>query len=332
VKKIQSLDAKLTKMSYELLQSFEMKSVFTQLMQAVERAQDRCSRMGEAAAMAREELEQRQRERSGQQQAAEAAGAEAEASTMPNQLLGMEAQSSTPSSPSDCRPRFPSSSSQPDVTGDRLESIEKVDWDRLMTERETTSAALSTGIQRVITLEREVKELDAEREMLDSQGSKDLGGLRGKLRQTVSAMSKVFHAASSSTSDPTSGAPLEDMANAAAAEGLFKRRVDDLQATVAERQAELARSISNERALKRAINARRTALRSLLHQGATADLFSTQCGPLQLAASADAERRALQLAVEEQLSCNLSLCNSYGLGQHPRPLAILSKVPKTRRR
>ena len=122
------------------------------------------------------------------------------------------------------------------------------------------------------------------------------------------------------------------MANAQAAEGLFKRRVEDLQANVAELQAELAQSLANERTLKRTINARRTALRGLLHQGATADLFSPQCGPIQMGASADAERRALQIAVEEQLSCNLSLCNSYGLESSRPPLAMLNKVPRMPRR
>lgn len=320
VKKMQALDGRLTKMSYELLQSFEMKSVLSQILQAVERAQDRCGRMGESAAMAREELEQRRHERclALHYDAGEVANAEVEAASPSSQTLGQESSPSSPSSPS-----FPRGAS-----GDRLEAFQQVDWDRIMTERETTAAALSTGIQRVTCLEREVKELDAEREILDQSSSKDLGGLRGKLRKTVTAMSKVFHAASSSSSGlpELSGECLEDLANATAAEGLFKRRVEDLQASVTDIQAELARSLSNERVLKRAILTRRLALRSLLHQGATADLFSTQCGPLQLAASPDAERRALQIAVEEQLSCNLSLCNSYGL-QARRPLAILAKVP-----
>jgi len=313
-KRMEGLNTKLTKMSYELLQSFEMKSVLSQLLQAVERAQDRCNRMGEASAMASEELEQRRF------QMANPDRQDAEACVS----LAAQPTCSTPSSPSAAR--FPTAQSD-DIVGDRLQSFEQVDWDRIMTERETTAAALSTGIQRVVTLEKEVKELDAERSLLDSRDSKDIGGLRGQLRKTVTAMSKVFNAATGSTTGAESAEGLEDIRNATAAEGLFKRRVEDLQASVAELQADIARIISNERALKRSIGERRTTLRGLLHQGATADLLSAQCGPLQMSASADAERRALQIAVEEQLSCNLSLCNSYGL-QHRRPLEMLSKVPR----
>lgn len=320
MKRMEVLNSKFNKISYELLQSFEMKSVLSQLLQAVERAQDRCNRMGEAAAMASEELEQRRYEHV--QGLLQAQGQDAEADVS----APAEPTCSSPSSPS--APKLQSAQSH-DAVGDRLESFEQVDWDRIMTERETTAAALSTGIQRVTCLEREVKELDAERELLHSRDSKDIGGLRGQLRKTVTAMSKVFHAASSSTSGAETAEALDDMRNAAAAEGLFKRRVEDLQANVAELQTDIARIISNERALKRTISTRRTALRGLLHQGATADLLSSQCGPLQMSWSPDAERRALQIAVEEQLSCNLSLCNSYGL-QHRRPLEMLSKVPRHR--
>lgn len=317
-RKMEALNTKMTKMSYQLLQSFEMKSVFSQLLQAVERAQDRCNRMGEASAMASEELEQRRFEM------VDAIRQDDEASATPV----AQPTSSTPASPSAARLQNAQGDEKSPV-GDRLQAFGQVDWDRIMTERETTAAALSTGIQRVDVLEREVKEMDAEREILDSRDSKDIGGLRGQLRKTVTAMSKVFAAASSSTTGAETAEALEDIRNAAAAEGLFKRRVEDLQANVADLQADIARIISNERALKRSIGERRTTLRGLLHQGATADLLSAQCGPLQMTTSANAERRALQIAVEEQLSCNLSLCNSYGL-QHRRPLEMLSKVPRHR--
>jgi len=330
MKKLEALNAKLTKMSYELLQSFEMKSVLSQLHQAIERAHDRCARMGEAAATALQELEQKRFEQLHARQAAEAAAEEAEA-------LACEANDATPSSSSGALCGKARSGQSLNDVGGQITTFEKVDWDRIMTERETTAAALSTGIQRVVTLERECKEIDDEREQLESRGTKDLGGLRGKLRKTVTAMSKVFQAASSSSSGVANSEPLEMTANVAAAEGLFKRRVEDLGSNVADLQAELARSIANERILKRTIHSRRVALRGLLQQGATADLFSTQCGPFPVSSSSDSQRRALQLAVEEQLSCNLSLCNSYGMQQSQsleqrRSLAMLAKVPVQRQR
>merc|ERR1712194_662447 len=70
-----------------------------------------------------------------------------------------------------------------------------MDWDRLMSERETTSAALAAGLQRIASLEHEAKELDQELVSREGTGKGELGGLRSALRRlarpTIAAVSRA---------------------------------------------------------------------------------------------------------------------------------------------
>merc|ERR1719265_575812 len=95
-------------------------------------------------------------------------------------------------------------------------------------------------------------------------------------------MSKVFTAASAPVDEAAGAAAADSEAASAASISLFRSRMEDLQATVAELQAEVRRANSSERALRRSIRARKSALRWLLHQGATSELRLPQCGPLKL--------------------------------------------------
>merc|ERR1740129_1209647 len=56
------------------------------------------------------------------------------------------------------------------------------DWDRILSERETTAAALSAGLQRLAFLEGEVEELVRERRAVDSRRQGELSGLRARVR------------------------------------------------------------------------------------------------------------------------------------------------------
>lgn len=192
------------------------------------------------------------------------------------------------------RPRTPSASS----TASRPSHLPSLDWDRLSSERETTAAALSASLQRVACLEHEAAELLAEREALERRGRGEVQRLRAQLRRLAS------HATPA----------VEEPAPAACqgGEGLFQRCVEDLQGTVSGLRLELRRATASEVALRRSVEARSNALRSLLHRGATQGLSAMQCGPLKLPASQEAERRALVLAVEEQLHFNLLLRSERG--------------------
>merc|ERR1712151_1134805 len=101
----------------------------------------------------------------------------------------------------------------------------------------------------------------------------------------------------------------------------------DLENSVAELQAELARATASERALRTSLSERSSALRSLLHYSATAGLRLPQCGPIRMPASSDAEREALRAAVEEQLRWNLHLRKGAlaGSSNHSAPMRATSK-------
>lgn len=329
MRRVDALTSKLHKMGGELLQSFEMKSVLGELNLAVERATDRCKREGEILAMTSEELFQRRARGLAAKQVLEdvAEVANSAATSSGDQLAPEEVAETTDAAGG----QSPSSPSHAEA-GDRIESVEVVDWERLMRERETTANALAAGLQREVSLQREKEELEREHEAAEGHGRGELGLLKATLRRLakpMKSMSKVFaHAAAepvdSVAAAAAAAAEAESEAARAAAIGLFRSRVEDLQAIVVELQAELRRANSSERTLRRSIRARKQALRWLLHQGATSDLRLPQCGPLKLPFNADAERKALHVAVEEQLVCNLHLCSNYGLPNR-RPLA---RVPR----
>jgi hypothetical protein len=223
--KVETLTGRLNKMGVQLLQSFEMRSVLGELNHSVDRAEDRRSRMREVASMASEELEQRRMNFYDSKCAVEEARLKAE-------VAAANPSCATPASSSSAVLQN-GQGKETSPGGKCIGSFDKVDWDRLMTERETTAAALSAGLQRLAVLEKEVKELDAERELLDLRGKEDIGGLRTSLRRraqpVLAAMSKVFKSTSgASCSNVASECPSLD--DAAAAEGLFKRRLEDLQA------------------------------------------------------------------------------------------------------
>lgn len=207
-------------------------------------------------------------------------------------------------------PPHPSRSRCPDPP---MASLESVDWDRLLSERETTSAALSAAFQRMLTLEREVEELHQERLVAEGQGRGELVGLREALRQRLRSGLGVGRAAAAAAgigSSSSSGHAWDGAVTAS--EALFRNHLEDLRRTADELQSELRLAVEGELALRRSVSARSTALQNFLFRAATAGLQLPQCGPIRLAPSSDAERAALQAAVEEQLHWNLVLRNRSG--------------------
>lgn len=306
LQRISELSVELHGMGSELLQSFEMKTVSGELASAVDRAQARCARERESAGMAAAELEQlwaticleRRAEHSNDyasgcggpehnSQHTDSANGELEGADLASRSNGTQA------------------------------GCEDVDWDRIVSERETTSAALSAALSRVATLDREREELERERTELEGRRRGEVGGLRAALRRlakpAVAAMAGRLSGLHVAAPPPV---PAEDGSSASsAAEGLFKHRLTDLHTTVAELQVEVSRASASEAALRRSVEARRLALRRVLFRGATADLMNLQCGPFTMPGNADAERRALRSAVEEQLHFNMRLTTSLPTGR-----------------
>ena len=164
------------------MQSFEMQSVLAQLQKTLHGDLDRAKALREAASMANEELRQRRA-----LLAAEAAEAPAEAAE------AAEAVAVEVSSPM---------------------AVLAIDWERLLSERETTAAALSAALQRLGSLEKELQELTEERRKAD--GDQDLRPLRNRLRHHVEKPEDL---------------PQEVLV---ASEGLFRRRAADLSQQIRE--------------------------------------------------------------------------------------------------
>lgn len=175
----EELSNQLAVMGSQLLQSFEMQSVLAQLQKTLHGDLDRAKALREAASMANEELRQRRA-----LLAAEAAEAPAEAA---------EAVAVEVSSPM---------------------AVLAIDWERLLSERETTAAALSAALQRLGSLEKELQELQEERRKAD--GDQDLRPLRNRLRHHVEKPDDL---------------PQEVLV---ASEGLFRRRAADLSQQIRE--------------------------------------------------------------------------------------------------
>ncbi|CAJ1384467.1 unnamed protein product [Effrenium voratum] len=265
---IEDLSKQLAAMGSQLLQSFEMQSVLAQLQRTVGLERDRRSALREAAAMASQELSQRAEE-------ARAAKAARE------HELRAACEPSTPA------PESPAASPMAAVPL-------AIDWDRLVSERETTAAALSAGLMRLSCLQREAKEIHEEQLRSSDQ---ELRPLRAQLR------SRVEEAKASETPDET---------RKAASEGLFRLRAGDLSAQIRALRQELRVSMEGERTLRSSVAARGSAIQGLLHRAAMAGLVLPQCGPVRLAPDPDAERAALLAAVQEQLQLNLQLNSRTG--------------------
>ena len=181
----EELSNQLAVMGSQLLQSFEMQSVLAQLQKTLHGDLDRAKALREAASMANEELRQRRALLAAAEAPAEAAEAPAEAA--------VEAVAVEVSSPM---------------------AVLAIDWERLLSERETTAAALSAALQRLGSLEKELQELQEERRKAD--GDQDLRPLRNRLRHHVEKPEDL---------------PQEVLV---ASEGLFRRRAADLSQQIRE--------------------------------------------------------------------------------------------------
>eukprot|EP00931_Biecheleriopsis_adriatica_P109574 TRINITY_DN83833_c0_g1_i1.p1 TRINITY_DN83833_c0_g1~~TRINITY_DN83833_c0_g1_i1.p1 ORF type:complete len:293 (+),score=93.35 TRINITY_DN83833_c0_g1_i1:28-879(+) len=175
-------------------------------------------------------------------------------------------------------------------------------WDRLLSERETTAAALSAGLQRLKTLAREAEDLQRDLEAAEGKGQGELVSLRETLRRRLFGKRSAGTKGSSSSRQPAWTA-----AAAAASHSLFKHRSADLLRTIQELQVELQLATEGELALRRSLSARSNALRNILYRAATAGLHLPQCGPVRIPVDPGAERAALVEAVQEQLRWNLRL-------------------------
>jgi len=92
--------------------------------------------------------------------------------------------------------------------------FEEIDWDRLVSERETTAAALSVALQRRACLRKEISELEQELVLAEGRGRGELGVLRTALRQLTCP-------------ENTQSKP----AQIVSADDLFRHRLEDLQDT-----------------------------------------------------------------------------------------------------
>eukprot|EP00927_Polykrikos_kofoidii_P034593 TRINITY_DN29320_c0_g1_i1.p1 TRINITY_DN29320_c0_g1~~TRINITY_DN29320_c0_g1_i1.p1 ORF type:complete len:1089 (-),score=221.15 TRINITY_DN29320_c0_g1_i1:183-3449(-) len=315
LKRVEELAKELGGFDCSLLQSFEMRSVLGELQLGTARAEERLQMMRETASMANEDLEvrraQRVTQRQRQQEVFEMAG---ELEAVPSGQEGTKPLAAVFSQSSSANQGGASASAslrdstshtdaggchQTSSSGDACQGVDAVDWDRLMSERETTAAALQAALQRVACLQRESEEIQRERAAAEGRGRGELGGLRKALRRlarpTIEAVSRAIGVGSPSVN------------NESPAEALFVHRVNDLKRTVEELRSEVHRTKQTESALRRSVEARRDALREVLYKGVMAALKIPQCGPFQLPASIEAERQAMRAAVEEQLLWNLQL-------------------------
>merc|ERR1712232_1300546 len=166
----------------------------------------------------------------------------------------------------------------------------------------TTAQALSAALQREAVLVREAEELQRERLAMEERSRGQLSDLRKALRGFARGAARRIGGAGGESVNKRGLTP---NAGSSAAESLFLNRIEDLRLTIEDLRKEVARTAQSEAALRRSVEARSTALRQLLHQGATAYLRTPQCGPFQMRASPEAEREALRAAVEDQLLWSL---------------------------
>lgn len=310
MQQIQSLSQHLSDKGEKLVHSFEMKTVLGELQMAVTRARERASCMQEALHMAREELWQHQLARYHMLQDCQAC------------TPTIEFDAEKCNTKSDC---VSSSSSAPDeefaehasplnggvnINAPGLAGVlGAADWDRVCSERETTAAALSAAFLRISSLEHELADLEEDRAAAEHGSGGELQGLRANIRQLALPTTPTLGQSLCSVISPVLDSPSRQNALehsiANTEEKLFEHRVRDLEHTVAELQALLNRALASEADLQHSVAARSDALRVLLRTGALRELWVPQCGPIQIQASAAAEREALRQAVEEQLRLNL---------------------------
>eukprot|EP00930_Biecheleria_cincta_P057598 TRINITY_DN43501_c0_g1_i1.p1 TRINITY_DN43501_c0_g1~~TRINITY_DN43501_c0_g1_i1.p1 ORF type:complete len:768 (-),score=175.93 TRINITY_DN43501_c0_g1_i1:32-2335(-) len=303
VRRVAELTAQLTHMGRELLQAFEMRSVLAQLQKSVKRDFERAAALRERVAMSSEEMYQRhqaaalRRVQLAEVEVALQSVTQA-AARHPVTSCSEESSSRAPEDHTDCSVASPSRQG-----GEQLKAIKAIDWDRLLSERETTAAALSAGLQRLNSLQREAEELnETERIASEGQSQGELVALKEKLRL------RMFGPRPSELMQEVS-APLSPEAAQvkAASAGLLRRRAKDLRRTVQELRSELQLARDGEVVLRRSLSARSSALRYILFRGATAGLNLPQCGPISIPSDPAAIRTALIAAVEEQLHWNLKL-------------------------
>ncbi|CAE6939800.1 unnamed protein product, partial [Symbiodinium sp. CCMP2592] len=269
---LQELSTQLSRIGAYLLQSFEMQSVLAQQQKIAGQERERCSSAREMAAMAAEEAAQRRFEARAEVEALQEnyAAHEATLATADEEEVEEEEEEEAPP-PTAALAESPIGASA-------------IDWERLSSERETTAAALSAGIQRLTSLQREVAELEQEQQRLHAEPA-DFAPLRQRLRSALRGATKV--------ESPCNSEILE------ASEGLFRHRLRDLAQHARALRRELRQAREGERTLRGSVAARSDALRGLLHRLALTGLESIpQCGPVRLAPDPDAERAALLAAVQ----------------------------------
>lgn len=320
--KIEMLGAQLNDTGHRLLQSFEMKSVLGELQQVVLRARERLARMRETADMATEDVHSFHSESIWK--------ATLEEIPLTIATMNNTEDKEVPAAAPACKMTGAKPSS---AYVEECGPLDSVAWDRIASERETTASALYAALQRISSLEREAEEMQKEQEAAECVGRGELSSLRETLRHLVEP---------TLTSMTRSGVPVLQLASAALSSGsfgisnrgnsdttddsLFRCRLQDLERALVDLRCELQRCISNEAALQRSVKARRAALCSLLHRAATDGLVTTNCGPIMLPTSANAERQALQAAVEEQLRWNLQLCHRSSCNMAPLPVNRMTSV------
>eukprot|EP00434_Breviolum_minutum_P031706 symbB.v1.2.028039.t1/scaffold2927.1/size67078/6 len=284
---VEELSNQLAAMGSKLLQSFEMQSVLAQLQKTVNAETDRTAALREASCMASEEVHQRRREAIEAFQARERAEA-AKGTEKIRETELTDTEKDRQRDPRDPRVKenvenLEASPSAASPLASPLAALPSaIDWDRLLSERETTAAALSAGLQRLSSLQKEVQELQEERCRAEGD-HQDLRPLRNRLRNCVEAEAKAAE-------------PFEVLA---ASEGLFRRRANDLAQQLRELRQELRLAKEGEKTLRRSVTARSHALQGLLHRAALSGLALPQCGPVRLAPDPDAERAALLAAVQD---------------------------------
>ncbi|CAE7338429.1 unnamed protein product, partial [Symbiodinium necroappetens] len=231
---LQELSTQLSRIGAYLLQSFEMQSVLAQQQKIAGQERERRSSAREMAAMAAEEAAQRRFE------------ARAEVEALQEEYAAREA---TLATADEEEAEEEEEEEAPPPTAALAESpigASAIDWERLSSERETTAAALSAGIQRLTSLQREVAELEQEQQRLHAEPA-DFAPLRQRLRSALRGATKVESPCNSEILD--------------ASEGLFRHRLRDLAQHARALRRELRQAREGERTLRGSVAARSDALR-----------------------------------------------------------------------
>mmetsp|Transcript_73247 Transcript_73247/g.197365 ORF Transcript_73247/g.197365 Transcript_73247/m.197365 type:complete len:615 (-) Transcript_73247:7-1851(-) len=325
---VEVLSSRLSDMGAQLLQSFEMRSVLGEMDLGVAKARERMRLMEEHVGTVTEELIQgrsrrcsvftpviaphadecdsreacRHSDLSAPTASSSSSSWPAWSSSTPLQVVADSLAVGTQASAVTEEQRRPhAAKSSP------MQAVTKLDWERLLSERETTAGALWAGLQRLASLEREAGEIQREDVCAEQRRQNLVSGLREKLRR-LRARSITSPNVGGGAGSGLRNAP----AGAASSEALFRRHIEDMQQSVQELQYQLRRARASEADIRSSLAARSSALRTVLRLGALAELRLPQCGPIRMPNAADAERDALRAAVQEQLQWNLQLRRASG--------------------